>query len=207
MKMFMLQGARARIPAYCRLAAAGAALALLAVVPRANAQAEVTAARAYGLSAFAGAEGVHPEFMNSSNNVGFFVGGDLTRYFRVISPSFEVRFNDASGTTVSQRSFLVGLKGEHAMGPGLRFHPYLVGLVGAGATHFVYPGQPDYTHDNSLVLDLGAGLDFDLSRSFQVKADFHIQHWHLGEETSVFSPEMLSVGLVYRPSLGWLGIR
>ena len=203
----MLEAAPARVPMYRRFALTGAMLGLIAGVSQARAQADVTASRTYSLSAFAGAEGVHPEYLSSPNNVGFFVGGDVTHFYRIASPSLEVRFNDASGSTVIQRSFLVGIKGEHAFGPEQRFHPYLVGLVGEGAMHFVYPGQPQYTHDNSLVLDVGAGLDFDVTRHFQIKGDFHIQHWHLGKETSVFSPEMVSVGVVYRPTFGKLSVR
>jgi opacity protein-like surface antigen len=177
-------------------------LAILADEPKAKAQTNATAYRAIGLSAFAGAQGVHPEFSDSPNIYGFLVGGDVTHYFRIASPSLEVRYNHATGSIVSQNSFLLGIKAEHAYGAEQRFHPYVVGLVGLGTIDFTDPGDLSYNRDNSLVLDLGAGLDFDVTRQFAVKGDFHIQHWRLGIESPVFSPEIVSVALVYRPFFG-----
>jgi opacity protein-like surface antigen len=178
------------------------ALLILAVVPHAanaHAQADATAYRAIGLSAFAGAQGVHPEFGGSPDIYGFLIGGDITHYFRIASPSLEVRYNHATGSTVSQNSFLLGFKAEHAYGAEQRFHPYLTGLIGLGTINFSDPDDPGYNHDNSMVLDLGAGLDFDVTRAFAIKGDLHIQHWQLGKESPVFSPEIVSVALVYRP--------
>lgn len=203
----MSQAARTCLLGYTRGAAAGALLGLLAMASHAQAQSSVTASRTVALAAFAGAQGVHPEYGSSPNLYGFMIGADATRYFRLASPSLEVRFNDASGSALSQRTFLVGLKVEHAFGRSQRFHPYLDGLIGSGTIHFPNPVDPTYTHDESLVPDLGAGLDVDLTRHFAVKGDFQIQHWHLGKEQPVFSPEVVSVGLVYRPTFGKLSIR
>ena len=203
----MVQATLSRLLSRSRLTAAGVLLTLLAAAPRVQAQASVTASRSLAISAFAAAEGVHPEYGGSPIIYGVQVGGDLTRYFRLASPSLEVRFGAASGSVVSQRVVQVGVKVEHAFGSGERIHPYLTGLVGPGSTHFVDPADPNYTHDTSLVLDLGAGLDCDLSRHFAVKGDFQVQRWHLGKESSVFSPENVSIGLVYRPTFGKLSIR
>ena len=203
----MLRAKLLRLLSHPCCVAASALLGLSAAAPQAHAQATVTASRNLGLSAFAGALGVHPEFGGSPNIYGFFLGANATRYFKFASPGLEVRFNDASGSVVSQRSFLIGLRVEHAFGPRERFRPYLNGLVGPGSTHFVDPSDPGYTQDNSLVLDAGAGLDFDLTSRFAVKGEFQIQHWHLGQESPVFSPEMFGVGLVYRPTFSRLSIR
>jgi hypothetical protein len=202
----MSQAALIRLLGFRRIAAVGALLGLTFLSANAHAQATPTAIYPLGVSVFAGAQGVHPEFNGSPNNYGFFLGADATRYFRLVSPSLELRFNDASGSIVSQRSFLVGIKAEHAFGGG-RFHPYLDGMIGPGSTHFEDPAQPSYTQDTSLVLAAGAGLDFNLTRSFAVKGDIQIQHWRLGQEEPVFSPEMVSVGLVYRPNFSRLGNR
>jgi hypothetical protein len=181
-------------------------LGLLGPIGQARAQASATAVRTIGLSAFAGVQGVNPEFGGSPRIYGFLIGGDVTHYFSLASPSFEVRFDRSSGSTVTQRSLLVGFKGERALGPQQRFHPYLVGLIGAGAIEFVDPDNPAYTQDRSLVLNFGAGLDFDLTRHFAVKGDFHVQHWNLGPGSPVFFPELVSVALVYRPLFGRLNV-
>ena len=201
----MPRAALVSLPFCSRLIAIAGAFCVLACASQSHAQASVTASRSLGLAAFAGATGVHPEFNRSPVNYGFLIGGDATRSFRLASPSLELRFNDASGATVSQKSFLAGIKVEHEFAD--RFHPYLDVLVGTGSTNFTDPGDPAYTHDTSLVLDGGAGLDFDLTKNFAIKADFQVQRWRLGQEQPAFSPELVSVGLVYRPTFGRLSIR
>lgn len=179
-------------------------ISIMSLAGYAHAQASGAASRTIGLSAFAGVEGTHPEFNNASNIYGFLIGGDFTRYYKLVSPSLEVRYSHASSTPVSQSSFLVGVKAEHSFGPEQRLHPYIIGLVGPGTSHFEDPGDPTYNHDTSLVFGAGAGIDVDLTRQFSLKGEIQIQRWHLGQESPVFSPETVSVAFVYHPFAGKL---
>jgi opacity protein-like surface antigen len=172
-------------------------LVLAAVAgPFAGAQAVSTASKTIGLSVFGGASQVATDYNHT--NYGFTFGGDVTRPIRFFSPSLEVRYTHSSGDPVGEDSFLAGLKAEKRI---YGFHPYLDFLIGQGVIHFahpvVYPTGP-YASDNSLVYNFGGGVDYDLTRSFALKAEYQVQSWKLGQSNSRLSPAIATFGVVYR---------
>ena len=154
----------------------------------AHAQAQSTASKTLGLSAFA----------TATREVGFAVGGDITRYFRLLDISFEARYPSATGFSADESTYGGGFKFERAFN---RFHPYVDVMVASGNIKFDHPeiyGSSDYTHDNSFVYDAGGGLDYDLIRHFAVKLDVQGERWKIGTEKPPFYPYNASVGLLYR---------
>ena len=131
-------------------------LALLLVLTTAGTQAlaqdRAAAAKSYGISAFAGVAAVSTDFAGTDH--GFVLGGDITRGYRLFSPSLEYRFSDGVGSSVDERSSLVGLKLEKRWH---RLNPYIDLLFGLGTITYNQTASTSYTHDNSLVLNAGGG--------------------------------------------------
>jgi hypothetical protein len=171
--------------------------ALLAASPRQMlAQAKSSADRDDGLSAFATASHVYTDY--GHDEYGYTVGGDLTRYMRFLTPSIEARFTHSNDDAVQENSFAGGIKAEK---PIRRFHPYADFLVGYGTINFI-GGPPTYNHDNSVIYDVGAGVDYRINRMFLVKVDAQQQFWKLGSANHELEPYNVSVGVVYRIPFG-----
>ena len=180
------------------------ALAVLIVLvaslaPRcAQAQAQSTAVKRLGLSVFGAVTALDPKYGITTRELGYTAGGDLTYHLRLLDISFEARYTSATGFSADESTYGGGFKFERAFG---RFHPYLDLLAESGKVKFDHPeiyGDPSYTHDNSFVYDLGAGVDYDLTRSFALKAEVQGQRWQIGAERPAFNPYNGSVGVVYR---------
>jgi opacity protein-like surface antigen len=179
-------------------ALAAALLAAATFAPAAVAQAVNTASKTMDISIFGGYDYLKPDYGPSHNN-GVTVGANFTRYFRFpIKPSLETRFSFNNGSTVNENTYLAGVRGQMEFG---RFHPYADFLLGDGTIHYnfvVNLGNPTaYRNDNSLVKSPGVGIDVDLLRNFQVKADYQYQFWYLGKNDSL-SPSAITVGVAYR---------
>ena len=142
-------------------------LAVLAVSPRtAQAQAEATAVKSIGLSVFGAATFLNPKFGSTTGEIGYAVGGDITRHFRIVDISFEARYTSATGFSADEATYGGGFKFERRFN---RFHPYVDFLVASGTIKFDHPeiyGSTTYTHDNSFVYDFGGGVDYDVVRNF-----------------------------------------
>lgn len=176
--------------------------AVLAVASlSASAQASFTASRTLGISVFAG--GMHLNTDYGDTNYGVVFGADLTRRFRLFNAGLEARATISSqGDAVKETTFGGGLR----LGKDFRrFHPYADVLVGEGTITFthpvVYPTGP-YASDNSAIFSFGGGLDYDLTHSFALKADYNSQSWHLGEEQNRLTPAAFTVGIVYQIPFG-----
>jgi len=162
-----------------------------------RAQATFTATKTMDVSGFGGYEYVSPDFRSSPKDNGFVAGANITRYFHFpIAPSLEGRVNYASGPTVNEHTYLVGIRAQGKL--GRRYYPYADFLIGPGIIHFNQVFIPNYTSDNSLVKSIGGGLDIDLVSHFQVKIDFQQQFWKIGTERAAFSPTLFTIGVVYR---------
>lgn len=163
----------------------------------ASAQAAATAQRMIGLSVFAGGSFVNPDYQG--NDKGFVIGGDVTHHFRLIDPSFEIRYTRGSGETVNESSFTAGLKAGRRIGP---VKPYIDVEIGQGNITFVHPfvysNGSVYAHDNSLIYAGGGGIDIPVSRSFSLKADAQYQAWHLGQAAGNMYPTNASIGIEYK---------
>ncbi len=164
----------------------------------AHAQADFTATKTISLDVFAGATVLNPKYGSTTGEIGYLVGADITRHFRPVDVSFEVRYTAATGDSADETTYGGGLKIERAYH---RFHPYVDFLVASGKIKFDHPeiyGNAFYTHDDSLVYDFGGGVDYDLNSRFALKADFQVQRWHTGIERPPFYPYNASLGIQYR---------
>jgi hypothetical protein len=170
------------------------AIAILAAIPAsvASAQASYTADGG-GISVFGGVSRLDTDY--GVNDNGYMIGGDLTlspRKFRFVTPSLEVRYTGSTGDAITESSFSGGIKIEKGFH---RFHPYANLLIGYGAITYVFAGGQS---DNSIIYDVGVGLDVDIYRRFAIKVDAQEQFWKLGQATSELTPQMVTVGVRYR---------
>lgn len=138
-------------------------------------------------------------------NNGVSLGADFTRYFGwKISPSLELRYTNVSGPVVKESTISGGFRGLVDLKQ--RFHPYIDILGGAGTITYVQPPIPGYPPDHGFVLSYGAGVDIDIYRTFQLKADFQQQSWNLGQNyvtvpsgaNYTLSPIAITLGVSYR---------
>jgi hypothetical protein len=153
-------------------------------------------------SVFGGYTHALPDYGPFGDNGGT-VGADFTRYFhRLFAPSVEARFNFNSGKTINETNSLIGLRLQADM---KRFHPYGDVLIGAGHLTFKTPIPPTYVHDTAFAKSYGAGVNFDVSRYFQLKADYQFEQLNFGKSTLVvnnsdftLTPSYFTAGVVYR---------
>ena len=176
-----------------RIAAALASFAILAAIaaPIAQAQATYTADRTNGFSIFGGVSRLNTDYGHTDN--GYMFGGDFTHSirYRHILPSIEARYTGSSGPAITESSFSGGLKIETKIH---RFHPYGDILIGYGKINYVKFNQDD----NSIIYGGGVGLDYNVTTSFAIKVDAQEQFWKLGQATDALTPQMVSVGILYR---------
>ena len=174
-------------------------LIVTTLIPRcARAQAQSTAIKRLGLSVFGAVTALDPKYGITTRELGYTIGGDVTYHLRLLDVSFEARYTTASGFSADESTYGGGFKLERAFG---RFHPYVDFLLESGKVKFDHPeiyGNSNYTHDNSFVYDAGVGVDYDVTRSFAVKAEAQGQRWQIGAERPAFNPFNGSVGIVYR---------
>lgn len=180
---------RTNLYSLCTIAFLGLLLTL-----RSAAQAPITADRTIGLSAFGGYINSNPEY-GPDRNTGIGVGVDITRFIHFpVQPALEFRANLTNGTDVNEKSYLIGLRGQADFVRIL--HPYVDFLIGTGTIHFNAPSG-GYTGDNSTVYDFGGGVDIDLIRHFQLRADYQYQSWNLGQNSAKFTPNLILIGVNY----------
>lgn len=173
--------------------------AIPALLPQpAYGQATTTASKTMDISFFGGYSATRPDYGPQVDN-GVTVGANVTRYYRYrVKPSLETRFGFANGPTVNEQTYLFGFRGQMDYG---RVHPYADVLFGLGNIHYnfiVDPRNPKSgLNDDSVVESPGVGLDIDVYRQWQVKADYQYQFWNLGTNDSL-SPSVFTVGVTYR---------
>jgi hypothetical protein len=153
----------------------------------------VTAQRGAEIAPFAQTTLIQPDW-GSTNNLGYTVGLDYTRFIRsIVQPSLELRMTAANGSTVGEHSYTGGLK-LHT--PGLRaIHPYITVLGGKGFITFTHPIN-GYISDDSFISSLGAGADVTVHSQWDLYLDFTHQWWNLDPQT--LTPVTLGVGIAYR---------
>ena len=168
-----------------------------------HAQYAPTESKGMDISAFAGYTYLSPDF-GPTHNQGISAGVNITRYFRLpIAPSLELRATDASGSTVTERTVLAGLRAQsdfHA------FHPYIDFLAGVGSIVYAVDPIPGYHEDRGFADSIGGGVDIDLIRHFQAKIDFQHQSWNMGKNSVLvpqggnytLSPNAITIGIAYR---------
>jgi hypothetical protein len=171
-------------------------------VARCGAQSLPTASKSAEISAFGG-------YLASSPDYGPFIpkgigaGVDFTVFPRFpVAPSLEFRVQDAFGTDVTEKAFLVGLRVQKDLRQ--KYHPYADFLVGGGKIVFHPAPSPDYTADTSKAYSFGGGINIDLARHVALKLDYQRQAWNLGGDRKdptvgdfTLSPTTLLVGVTY----------
>lgn len=187
-----------RVTIRARTAAVLASFAVLMLLsaPGASGQATYTADRTNGFSVFGGVSKLDTDYGLTDN--GYVFGGDFSHSirYRAILPSLEVRYTGSTGTGITEKSFMGGLKVETKF---RRLHPYADVLIGYGVITVV---PIDYT-DNSIAYGVGVGADFNVTKSFAVKVDVQEEFWKLGQSTSALTPKMATVGILYRLPSGF----
>ncbi len=176
-----------------RVASVLASIAIVTVLaaPVAQGQATYTADRTNGFSVFGGFSKLNTDYGQTDN--GYFFGGDFThsiRYRRIL-PSLEARYTGSTGPVITESSFMGGLKIETKIH---KFHPYGDLLIGYGKINYVQFKQSD----NSIAYGGGIGVDYNLTTSFALKVDAQEEFWKLGQATNALTPQMVSVGILYR---------
>jgi opacity protein-like surface antigen len=177
---------------------------LLGVLPAAYSQGNSTDIRAIQLYAFGGITGTYTG-LDGGRNLGITAGADLgfKGYFGVL-PMLEMRgtYPVDNGQVVGERNFLGGLKVEKAY---RSFHPYVDFLFGRGELNYqgigiLNPQQTVlYQRTNTNIFSPGAGVDFDISPSIAIKADFQFQHYDTPVTTQgdIYS-KAITIGALYR---------
>jgi hypothetical protein len=179
----------------------------LAGTATAGAQAIPTASRKLALAPFALGTFAEPGYGQSAN-FAWATGIDITPPFALgrIEPSLEIRVTGDSGPIIREYTYSPGFK--FTLATTQKFHPYATTLIGAGTGYFVHPTIPThkglYAHNSAPMLTVGIGTDYDLSRSWQLRADYIHQFWiGLYEDFDPkypLAPDFFSVGVNYRIS-------
>jgi hypothetical protein len=187
------------IQAVARLAIVLAIPSLAGVV---QAQVAPTATQPLELSAFGGLTGTFTD-LEGGKNLAITAGADLTLLnLRLLRPSIEFRgsYPIDKGTVSSQKNFLVGPRVEHAFG---RLHPYADFLVGRGEIDYgmggFVAGDLIYLSTISTIYAGGGGVNLNVTRRVDFKADVQYQHWDTPVVASgVIHPVAVTLGAVYR---------
>jgi opacity protein-like surface antigen len=179
----------------------GGAAALIGVwvigVGAAMGQAKPTSERGSELAFYGDVTYLHSGYSASANDIGYSAGLDFTPFLTwKFQPALELRATEAGPNTQTEYSYSGGVKVATRIG---RLHPYVTALKGLGFVYFRDPiiaSNGPYTHDSSRMWSAGVGADFDLSRQWQVRADYSQQFWALYNYT--LWPSAVSFGINYR---------
>jgi hypothetical protein len=169
---------------------------------RASAQALPTATQTAHLSAFAGGTGTFTD-LEGGHNLSITAGADLSIFsFRGYHPSIEIRgtYPFHSGTIAGLKSFLAGGRIDRQYG---NFRPYADFLLGRGQIDYqsggFIAGPITYISSTTNVYSPGAGVDYDFTDHFSLKADFQYQFWSTPVVSSgSIHPKVGTRALVYR---------
>jgi hypothetical protein len=148
--------------------------------------------KAYGMFSY-----VKPDFQGDSTNKGFTLGGDIDG-FRLLPHTeigLDLRYSASSGPLVNQFYYAGGPRLSFTLG---RFTPYVDALIGHGKDTFKHTTDPNYTYDVSPAPTVGGGLDYQLSRSWGIRADVQQERWRFSIHQPNFYPLSASVGATYQ---------
>jgi hypothetical protein len=207
--------ARAARPSF-RLQLACLAASLLALLAPASARAQGakdTASQQLALSAFGAATGTYTDIYDSrtgdtqGRNVGITAGVDLrVGHIGHYDPSIEIRgtYPFHKGMIASEKNVLGGIKVERPIFHEM-IHPYGGLLFGRGEIN--YQGTGYYVASSSLVyyytvsnvISPFAGVDFEISHHFAIKADAQFVHYNTPIAASgSIDAVPVSIGVVYK---------
>ena len=118
--------------------------------------------------------------------------GESLRGFNLYSLGVELNFRQTSpsyGRSVYERTYEIG--GRYVY-PVLGLRPYAKAMYGRGV--FNYPDRIANLAYNSF--SFGAGADYPLLRSVNLRADYEYQRW-LGFPLSPLQPNIVTIGAAY----------
>lgn len=163
-----------------------------------HAQAKPTASRAGDLQVGATFNLASPDYgPNTLRGVGAYATFDFRPHLG-IEANFR-QLNDPDGREgIYERNFEVGPRYGFHIGP---LSPYAKLMIGRGI--FQFPPDPRHPQNGS-VANLaytmwagGLGADYSIRPSFNVRADYELQHW-VNFPPNGLSPHVFSLGIAYR---------
>ncbi|SEC60679.1 outer membrane protein [Terriglobus roseus] len=178
-----------------------ATLALF-VMPKGFSQAIPTAVKNVPLSFFGGVSGVYTG-LSGGKNLSITAGADLRlRDVFGLAPSIELRgtYPMVRGNVVGQKNVLAGLRVDRTFG---RITPYGNILFGLGQmTYDPLRANPSatfaYAYSSSNVYSPGAGVEFEVTPAWGIKADGQFQRYStpVNESGHIYA-KSLTLGVVY----------
>ena len=159
--------------------------------------ADETARQMIRLKAYGMYSSVNTNFQGDSRNNGVTIGGDIDG-FRLLPRTeigMDVRYTFSRGLITNQYYYGGGPRLTVAVGP---FKPYVDFLFGHGSGVFNRTTDPTYTRDSTGAPTYGGGLEYQLTRSWGVRADVQRQIWRFSSNQPYFYPVAASVGLSYQ---------
>ena len=176
------------------LSLTAALLCLFACSRTLHGQAEPTATSAGALQVGATFSMAKSDYtVNKFRGYGIFSSFDFRYHFGVLLEFHQLN-DPSSGLGTYERTYEAGARYVFHHG---RYHPYAKGLFGRGVFNYpkVGPGLGANLAYN--VAAGGAGLDYSLTRSVNVRVDYEYQRW-LNFPPHDLTPQILEVGAVYR---------
>lgn len=148
--------------------------------------------RAYGMYSY-----VNPDSRGDTKAQGATIGGDIDG-FRLLPHTelgMDARYTFSSATASNQFYFGGGPRLSLELG---RFKPYGDFLFGHGSSNFKNSNDPTYTEDKTGAIAYGGGFDYQLTRTWAIRADVQRQRWRFSQNTPYFYPTAISVGASYQ---------
>jgi len=168
-------------------------LVLLGMTSIANAQATPTASRLGDLQIGAGFSNANTDYVpNRVNGFTTYFTFDFTHRFGV-EGSF--RFIKDSPTNIYEKTYQIGGRYYHPIGPAYKLVPYAKLLYGRGVFNFASYGVTIANLAYNM-LTVGGGADYRLTRSVNLRADYEYQNW-FGFPPHGLNPQVLTFGAAY----------
>ncbi|WP_047489251.1 outer membrane beta-barrel protein [Terriglobus sp. TAA 43] len=143
---------------------------------------------------------VHPDYGRRFLGYGAYAAYDFKPHW---GAEFNFRQANSSDNDLSERTYELGVR--YVITRKHRFNPYARASYGRGVFNFP-PGYNGFPFGANLAFNLmafGGGVDYNLTRSINIRGDYDYQHWFSFPDNTGFnynrslSPQALSVGVAY----------
>ena len=160
----------------------------LAAIPTAKGQAVSTARRRFDLQLGVGFSGIKPDYgVNLLKGGALYATLDFSNHF---GGEFVIhKGNSSQSDNLYERTYEIGGRYHRTYG---RFKPYIKGMVGRGV--FNYPNNVANLAYNMLAG--GAGTDFRVLESINLRADYEYQDW-FSFPSNGLNPQVVTIGVAY----------
>jgi len=168
-------------------------LFVLGTASLAHAQAEPTAKRTADLQVGFGFANANTDYVpNRVNGETIYFTFDFTHRFG-IEGSF--RYLKDNPTNIYEKTYEIGGRYYHPIRPAYKLVPYAKLLYGRGVFNFATNGVT-YANLAYNMIAGGAGLDYKLVRSVNLRADFEYQRWPSFPPHGL-TPSVVTIGAAY----------